>query len=161
MRYKHITLSENMEELEDQSSCLHVSHIPPVSSSTSHRNRQGDFLSSKLTPRPFSRTLRAHQQNAASAAESAISPYAAATLLITTLHHGFSAFYCWEKYGDTDQTGFLLGFAGSAVMASFGLWCVMFGGEKARISKRTGADKRVSGFPFSNKEADKKRRKAI
>jgi len=29
----------------------------------------------------------------------------------------------------------------------------MFGTEKARLSKSTGADKRTSGFPFANSES--------
>jgi hypothetical protein len=37
-----------------------------------------------------------------------------------------------------------------------GLWCILFGGS-SHISKRTGADKRTSGWPFGNSEADKKR----
>ena len=32
----------------------------------------------------------------------------------------------------------------------------MFGTEKGRISKRTGADKRVSGWPFRNVARDRK-----
>ncbi|ORY57539.1 uncharacterized protein BCR38DRAFT_449361 [Pseudomassariella vexata] len=92
-------------------------------------------------------------------ASDSISPYAAAVLLITMLHHGFTAFYGWTKYNSTDQTGFLLGFIGSVTMAVFGLWCLMFGGDKARISKRTGADKRTSGFPFANAEAGKRKAK--
>ncbi|ETS86710.1 hypothetical protein PFICI_00538 [Pestalotiopsis fici W106-1] len=88
-----------------------------------------------------------------------ISPYAAATLLITTLHHGSAAFYCWTKHNETGQTGFLLGFVGSAGLAAFGTWCLLFGGEKARISRRTGADKRTSGWPFPNAEADKRKQK--
>ncbi|KAI1855480.1 hypothetical protein JX266_000345 [Neoarthrinium moseri] len=91
----------------------------------------------------------------------AISPYATATILITMLHHGFSAFYCWAKYNETDQTGFVLGFGGSAALGAFGLWCLLFGGDKARISKRTGADKRTSGFPFSNSEAEKRKKKGL
>lgn len=73
------------------------------------------------------------------------------------LYHGSTAFYCWTKYNGTDQTGFLLGFIGNATLASFGLWCLMFGGDKARVSRRTGADKRTSGFPFRNTEADKRK----
>lgn len=42
-------------------------------------------------------------------------------------------------------------------MAVFGLWCLMFGGDKGHISKRTGADKRTSGFPFRNAEASKRK----
>jgi hypothetical protein len=37
----------------------------------------------------------------------------------------------------------------------------MFGSDKGRISRRTGADKRTSGFPFKNAEADKKRPKHL
>lgn len=46
-------------------------------------------------------------------------------------------------------------FSGS--MAAMGLWCILFGSSNGRISRKTGADKRTSGFPFGNKEADKKR----
>lgn len=99
--------------------------------------------------------------NALIASTESISPYAAATLLITTLHHGSTAFYCWTKYNGTSQTGYLLGFIGSVTLAAFGTWCLLFGGEKARISKRTGADKRTSGWPFPNAEADKRRKKGL
>lgn len=36
---------------------------------------------------------------------------------------------------------------------------LVFGTEKGRISKRTGADKRTSGWPFKNEEADRKKGK--
>ena len=41
-------------------------------------------------------------------------------------------------------------------MAAMGLWCLMFA-EGSRISKRTGADKRTSGWPFKNAEAERKK----
>lgn len=41
--------------------------------------------------------------------------------------------------------------------AAAGLLLVMFGQGPGRISKRTGADKRTSGFPFKNREAEKKK----
>lgn len=41
-------------------------------------------------------------------------------------------------------------------MAAVGFWVFMFGASDGRISRKTGADKRMSGFPFKNKEADKK-----
>lgn len=47
--------------------------------------------------------------------------------------------------------------AGSSALAAFGLWCVMFAGDEGRRSKRTGVDKRTSGFPFRNAEADKRK----
>lgn len=85
------------------------------------------------------------------------SPHAAPVLLLTTLHHGATAFHGWARHTKTGQTGYFLGFAGSAVLAAFGTWCLLFGGEKARISRRTGADKRTSGFPFRNAEADRRK----
>ncbi|KAH8676183.1 hypothetical protein BX600DRAFT_508360 [Xylariales sp. PMI_506] len=85
------------------------------------------------------------------------SPYAKPTVLITMLHHGGVAFYTWAKYNDTDQTGFLLGAIGSATLFAFGLWCMLFAGDKGHVSKRTGADKRTSGFPFTNREAEKRK----
>lgn len=39
-----------------------------------------------------------------------------------------------------------------------GLWCLLFGGSNSgHISRRTGADKRTSGFPFANAAAEKKK----
>ncbi|KAI1294548.1 hypothetical protein F5Y03DRAFT_313915 [Xylaria venustula] len=90
-------------------------------------------------------------------AQNSQSPYAGPVVLLTTLHHGASAFYSWARYTATGRNGFFLGFAGSAVLAAFGVWCLLFGGEKARISRRTGADKRTSGFPFKNTEADRRK----
>ncbi|KAI1154841.1 hypothetical protein F4825DRAFT_130847 [Nemania diffusa] len=90
-------------------------------------------------------------------AEDVPSPYAAPVLLLTTLHHAASAFQGWARYTATDQAGYLLGFVGSAGLAAFGTWCLLFGGEKARISRRTGADKRTSGFPFRNAEANRRK----
>ncbi|KAI3331935.1 hypothetical protein HD806DRAFT_175059 [Xylariaceae sp. AK1471] len=87
----------------------------------------------------------------------AISPYAAPVILVTALYHSVGAFYCWARYTATGQTGYFLGFAGSAVLAAYGTWCMLFGGEKGRISRRTGADKRTSGFPFRNAEADRRK----
>ena len=33
----------------------------------------------------------------------------------------------------------------------------MFGTEQGRISRKTGADKRISGWPFRNAESEKKK----
>lgn len=61
------------------------------------------------------------------------------------------------RYLSYGQTGFALGIAGYGGIAAVGLWCLLFAREGGRISKRTGADKRTSGFPFKNVEADKKK----
>ncbi len=99
------------------------------------------------------------EKNTGSGEDRPRSPYAGAVLLVTTLYHGSSASYRWERYGATGQTGFALGFAGDAALAALGLWCVMFAGGKARVSRRTGADKRTSGFPFGNAEAARRKRR--
>ncbi|GAP84962.1 hypothetical protein SAMD00023353_0802890 [Rosellinia necatrix] len=85
------------------------------------------------------------------------SPYAAPVILLTTLYHAADAFRGWAWYAATGRAGYFLGFAGAAALAAFGTWCLLFGGERARISRRTGADKRTSGFPFRNAEADRRK----
>ncbi|KAI1180623.1 hypothetical protein F4777DRAFT_528710 [Nemania sp. FL0916] len=86
------------------------------------------------------------------------SPYAPPVLLVTTLHHFASAWHGWARYSATGgEVAYFLGFAGNAGLAAFGTWCLLFGGEKARVSRRTGADKRTSGFPFRNAEADRRK----
>lgn len=61
------------------------------------------------------------------------------------------------RYVNFGQTGFVLGIVGYGVMGSIGLWCILFATDRGRISRKTGADKRTSGFPFRNTEADKKK----
>ncbi|KJR84536.1 uncharacterized protein SPSK_09842 [Sporothrix schenckii 1099-18] len=87
------------------------------------------------------------------------SPYAWAALFVTTLYHGAAAFYSYGCYYydiHPTVTAFLVGCTGSSILAAIGVWCLLFG-EGSRISKRTGADKRTSGFPFTNKEAEKRK----
>lgn len=95
------------------------------------------------------------------ASTDAVSPYANAVVLVSSLYHAATAIYSYVRFHETEQTAFLLGCLGSSVFAVFGLCCLMFGSEPPRISKRTGADKRTSGFPFRNMEADKKRTKRL
>lgn len=86
-----------------------------------------------------------------------VSPYANAVILLSTLYHASQAFYSYAKFGASDAGGYFFGALGSTLLAAFGLWCLMFGGDKGHISKRTGADKRTSGFPFRNTEASKRK----
>lgn len=89
-------------------------------------------------------------------------PYARPILYVTTLFHCASAIYCYMRYVNYWQSGYVLGAMGYGAMACVGLWSVIFGGTSARLSKRTGADKRTSGFPFKNSQAyDKKRDKKM
>ncbi|KAL2271264.1 hypothetical protein VTJ83DRAFT_635 [Remersonia thermophila] len=88
-------------------------------------------------------------------------PLARAAVLVTALHHAASASYAWARYSATGGrvTGYALGSAGSGLLAVFGLWVLLFAGEAgSRVSRRTGADKTVSGWPFKNVAAEKKRR---
>ncbi len=57
----------------------------------------------------------------------------------------------------TGQTGFAMGVGGYSFLAAMGLWCILFASSGGRISRKTGADQRMSGFPFKNAEADKKK----
>ena len=61
------------------------------------------------------------------------------------------------RYTQTGQAGFALGVAGCGGLGAMVLWCLMFANSRGRISRKTGADKRTSGFPFANAEADKKK----
>lgn len=86
-------------------------------------------------------------------------------LTISFAYHAAIAFYCYGRYATSAQTPFVLGALGSGALAAIGLWCILFASTSGRISRKTGADKRTSGFPFGNRESAgaKKRglRKAI
>jgi hypothetical protein len=87
-------------------------------------------------------------------------PYAFPVLVITTTYHAFTSFYL---YTQNTWGGFSFGFGSglvlSAVLTMLGGWVMMFGSEKGRISKSTGADKRTSSFPFSNAESASSKKK--
>lgn len=88
------------------------------------------------------------------------SPYANAVVLLSTLYHFSTAFFSYTRYTESGIGGFALGIIGSGTLAAFGLWVLMFG-SGGHISKRTGADKRTSGFPFSNHVANKRKGKEL
>lgn len=92
-------------------------------------------------------------------------PYAVPTLTISFIYHSASAFFCHARYTTSGRISFALGALGSVACACVGLWCLLFARSSGRISKKTGADKRTSGFPFGNKESasakKKQMRKAI
>ncbi|KDB27034.1 hypothetical protein H109_01140 [Trichophyton interdigitale MR816] len=84
--------------------------------------------------------------------------YAFPMLLISSGFHAVVAGYMYSWYSGTGQMGFAAGMLASGFLAAMGLWCMLFAGS-SRISKRTGADKRTSGFPFKNVEADKRKKR--
>jgi hypothetical protein len=94
-------------------------------------------------------------------ASDAISPYASAALTITLIHHSCTAFHCYSRYTWTSETGFLLGLLGNSLFAFAALYCVMFAGDKAMISKYHKFDQGTSGFPFKNKESYRAKKKAL
>lgn len=88
-------------------------------------------------------------------------PYAYPALIVTTIYHALSAFYLYTQIAGV--AGFTFGF-GAGMVASTGLFCMgiwvlLFGSEKGRISKTTGADKRTSNFPFENRESAREKKK--
>ncbi|KAK4150742.1 hypothetical protein C8A00DRAFT_36639 [Chaetomidium leptoderma] len=87
-------------------------------------------------------------------------PSASAVVLVSALYHAATASYSYSRYHTSGgQTACLFGCLGSSVLATYGLWVLMFAGDKnKRVSRRTGADKSTSGWPFRNVEADRKRR---
>lgn len=84
-------------------------------------------------------------------------PYLVPTLTLTTAFHSTSAFYAYAQYTQTGQATFVFSIMGYGSLAAIGLWCLLFASSEGRIIRKTGADKRTSGFPFTNAEADKKK----
>ncbi|KZF26389.1 hypothetical protein L228DRAFT_11537 [Xylona heveae TC161] len=84
-------------------------------------------------------------------------PYALPTLTITGFYHAAAAFYGYTRWTADGQASYALSTVVYALFAAIALWCVLFASSNGRISRKTGADKRTSGFPFKNKEADKRK----
>jgi hypothetical protein len=97
----------------------------------------------------------------ADAPANGVSPYASAAVLVSFLHHAAGAYYCWARYSWTGETGYALGCAGSTALAAFGLYCVMFAGDAAMVSKHHKFDQSTSGFPFKNAGSYRAKKKAL
>ncbi|KAM3071331.1 hypothetical protein ACMFMG_008923 [Clarireedia jacksonii] len=87
-------------------------------------------------------------------------PYAVPTLTISTIYHGAMAFFCYARYTTVGPTSFALGSLGSCALFAIGGWCILFGTASGRISRKTGADKRTSNFPFGNSESASAKKRA-
>ncbi|MCJ1403586.1 hypothetical protein MMC11_006809 [Xylographa trunciseda] len=85
------------------------------------------------------------------------SPYAIPTVTISMCFQATMAFYCYSRYLHTGLSIFALDVAVYSGLGAMGLWCLLFANSGSKISRRTGADKRTSGFPFTNVEADKRK----
>ncbi len=91
----------------------------------------------------------------------AVSPYANAVLLLSALHNALAALYRDGWFDSPGRNAYLLGCLGSASFAFFGLWCLLFAGDKSRISKYHRLDKDTSSFPFTNRGAYSSKKKAL
>ena len=89
-------------------------------------------------------------------------PYAYPTLLVTTVYHALTAFYLYTQVagpGSRWSFGFGAGLVLAAGLFGVGVWTCVFGGEKGRTSRKTGADKRTSGFPFESAESARSKKR--
>ncbi|CAO2650585.1 Nn.00g018770.m01.CDS01 [Neocucurbitaria sp. VM-36] len=96
-------------------------------------------------------------EGATTSASDPKAPYALPTLTITAIFHAAYAFYGYGMWTETGVISFGLGTIGSGFFSAVALWCILFASSDGRISRKTGADKRTSGFPFKNNEADKRK----
>src|ERR1700753_2017269 len=87
-----------------------------------------------------------------STTESVATAYASPITLIATFYHLSTAFLTYASWTYTSQTAYMLGTIGSGKIFAFGTWCLLFGGDQGHVSRRTGKDKRTSGFPFGDKK---------
>ncbi|KAK4560352.1 hypothetical protein LTR86_005548 [Recurvomyces mirabilis] len=84
-------------------------------------------------------------------------PYAQGTAVITTVYHALTSFYIYMQIASSrSRSGTFAFYAGltfSATLFCFGIWVILFAGEKGSVSRKTGADKRTGNWPFGNKES--------
>jgi len=101
---------------------------------------------------PLTSSLRAKTSE-----EHPTAPYTLPTLVVSLLYHAAAAFLQYGQGVKGNGPAYYFACAVNAVLASIGLWCFLFATDRGHISRRTGADKRTSGFPFKNVEADKRK----
>ena len=86
-------------------------------------------------------------------------PNAYPTLVVTTVYHALTAFYLYAQLTYQWNFAFGAGIVGSTGLFCLGVWTIMFGGSKGRVSKTTGADKRTSSYPFKSEESAKEKKR--
>jgi len=101
---------------------------------------------------PLTSSLRAKTD-----AEHPTAPYTMPTLVISLVFHAGVAFLQYGQAMKGNGAPYYFACFVNAFLASIGLWCLLFATDGGHISRRTGADKRTSGFPFKNEEADKRK----
>jgi hypothetical protein len=100
---------------------------------------------SGLIPLP---SLQSHSENASGPDPQ--KAFATPITLLTTLYHFVTAFLLYGTWYSTSSTLLLLGLMASGGLAAVGTFACLFAGDTTRISKRTGKDKRVSGWPLGD-----------
>lgn len=103
---------------------------------------------------PLTSSLR---EGVSTGAEDPKAPYAQPTLVITFVYHVLCGFYSYAMWTSSGVLAYSIGVACSSILGAVGLWCILFATSDGRISRKTGADKRTSGYPFKNVEADKRK----
>lgn len=83
------------------------------------------------------------------------------TLGATLVYHFATGivFYSYSYNTALSSAWLTLGSLTHLGLGAGAMMLLMFGKQAPRLSKRTGADKRTSGFPFGNKEADKRKKR--
>jgi hypothetical protein len=125
---------------------------------------------SSSSPTPTSTTSRSSKERASSGEDSASPPrrpgvaakneVGKATASIAVAFQAITAFYLYTQVMSGGWSfAFTAGLFGNAALFCFGTWTLLFGGDAARVSKTTGADKRTSGFPFGNTEAAREKKR--
>jgi hypothetical protein len=123
-----------------------------ISDSTSLENLYRSWITNLILATNASVTTEASDPKA---------PYAVPVLTISFVYHAACSFFCYARYCTIGQASFVLGALGSAGLAAIGLWLILFASGSGRISRKTGADKRTSGFPFGNKESASAKKKQM
>lgn len=82
-----------------------------------------------------------------------------ATATVAVAFQAITAFYLYTQLMGGWSFAFTAGLVGNGALFCFGTWTLLFGGDAARVSKTTGADKRTSGFPFGNSEAAREKKR--
>jgi len=83
-----------------------------------------------------------------------VAAYSSPAVTVTTLFHFATTFHCYTSYQalslNSSGSAYLLGAICSGSLAAMGVWTAMFGGG-SHISRKTGQDKRKSGWPFGDR----------
>lgn len=77
------------------------------------------------------------------------------------MYHTAVAFFAYARWATIGSAAFAAGVVGHALLAAVGLWCILFASSSGRISRKTGLDKRTSGYPFNNANAHKTAKKEL